>query len=148
MASAEFNEAMSNATVAAPATDEMIQAAESRLSLQFPPEYRTFLREYGAAMGAGFEIAGLFQDDDAGPPLWRDIVTATERFRKSVNGTLPETLIPVSDDGCGVAYYIDASEQNQSGSKVIAYGPGIDGKTVAVSLEEFVLKVVRDEINV
>jgi len=148
MSSAEFKEVMSNATVAGPASEEMIQAAESQLSSQFPPEYRRFHKEYGSAMGTGFEIAGIFVDDDSGPPLWRDIVKATERFRKSVNGMLPETLIPISDDGCGVAYYIDASNQDETSCDVVAYGPGIDGKTVAGSLEEFVLKVARDELDV
>lgn len=148
MSSAEFKEIMSNATVAGPASEEMIQSAERQLSLQFPSEYRTFLKEYGAAMGRGFEIAGVFVEDDSGPPLWRDIVKSTERFRKAVNGTLPETLLPISDDGCGVAYYINASNRDGSSDEVVAYGPGIDGKTVARSLEEFVLKVARDELNI
>ncbi|MFY7751235.1 MAG: SMI1/KNR4 family protein [Exiguobacterium acetylicum] len=148
MSSAEFKNVMNRATVAGPASDEMIDDAESKLSLQFPSEYRAFLKEYGAAMRTGFEIAGIFADDDDGAPMWRQIVQATQRLRKSVNGMLPESLIPISDDGCGVAYYIDASKCNEDGCDVIAYGSGIDGKTVAGSLEEFVLKVARDELNV
>ena len=139
---------MSHTTIAGPASEELVQAAESKLSLRFPSEYRSFLKRYGAAMGEGFEIAGVFADVDSGPPLWRDVVKATERFRQSVKGTLPETLIPISDDGRGVTYYIDASNQDDGGCDVVAYGPGVDGKRVAASLEEFVLKVARDELNV
>ena len=98
-------------------------------------------------MGNGFEIAGIFVDQDAGPPLWRDVVSETKRFRESVKGMLPETLIPISDDGCGVVYYIDASDQGDL-CDVVAHGPGIDGKKVAGSLEEFVLKVIRNELVV
>jgi hypothetical protein len=88
---------MNRATVAGPASDEMIDDAESKLSLQFPSEYRAFLKEYGAAMRTGFEIAGIFADDDDGAPMWRQIVQATQRLRKSVNGMLPESLIPMMD---------------------------------------------------
>ena len=148
MSSEEFKKMMGNATVAGPASEEMVQAAERQLSLQFPPEYRAFLKEYGAAMGKGFEVAGIFIGGDSGPPLWRDIVKATEQFRKSVNDMLPETLIPISDDGCGVTYYIDVSVQSDRGCDVVAYGPGIDGKNVAKSLEEFVLKVSSNELDI
>lgn len=143
MVSPAFVLLMSRSSVAGPVAEERVREAEATLSVKFPPEYRTFVRSYGAVMGRGFDIAGLFVEDRLSPPLWRDVVKATRAFRRSVDGNLPEALIPIAEDGQGVTFCIDTRVQEEGGSGVVAYGPGVDGVTVADSVEEFVVKLSR-----
>lgn len=146
MISAEFKEAMRSATIAGPASESMIQAAENRLSLRFPPEYRRFLEEYGAAGLTGFDIAGLVHEDYSEPPFWVDIVTGTERFREMMEGSLPDTMVPISHDGCEIQYLMDLADQDGSACPVFQYGPEVNGEMVAKSLEEFIVKIAAGEI--
>ena len=136
---------MSESTIAGPASESMILAAEEKLLLNFPPEYRRFLKMYGAVMGTGFEIAGIFADEDPGPPLWRDIVRETKRFRKSIQGSWSDSLLPISDDGVNIKFFID-TKNHENHCEVIAYGPGIELNTIATSLESFALKIARNEL--
>ncbi len=148
MGSSEFDDLLSTTDVAGSASEDMIQAAEVKLSLRFPHEYRLFLKKYGAVMGAGFEIAGLFADDGTGPPLWRDVVQETTRFRERVEGVAwGDTLIPIADDGIDVTFFLDASSQSEARCPVVACGPGVDGLVVAGSLEEFVLKFASNKLR-
>ena len=125
-------------------SNETIANAEAELGVAFPSPYRTFLARYGAAMGVGFEIAGLFKSDKDEPPMWRDIVLATKRTRRAARGHLPETLLPISGDGASLTYYINANGEDSC--PVVAYGPGCDGQQVAESFEEFVVKLSTDRL--
>lgn len=59
-----------------PVAQRRIQAAEAALGLLFPSSYRSFLETYGAALCAGFEIAGLPEEtvDPDETPMRRDVV--------------------------------------------------------------------------
>jgi hypothetical protein len=57
------------------------------------------------------------------------------KFRKSVNGMLPDTLVPIADDGGDVTFYIDTTKQDEKTSHVIAFGPGVDGEIAATNFE-------------
>jgi len=56
----DARDALRSATMAGPADARMIADAEGKLRVNFPSDYRTFLATFGAAMGRGYEIAGLF----------------------------------------------------------------------------------------
>ena len=53
---------ISELRVSGPSTEEEINNAERELGVKFPPEYREFLAKYGAAMGPGYEVAGLTRE--------------------------------------------------------------------------------------
>lgn len=125
------------AETAGGATVEVISKAEQELGVIFPLSYRQFLGSYGAAMGVGFEIAGVFSPDDEEPPMWKNIVTVTKQMRRMAGPSFSKSLLPISSDGASLFFYLDASTEEQS--PVIAFGPGVDGRKVADSFEEFVI---------
>lgn len=129
---------LSSASTAGPASESAIRNAEAELGLRFPAPYRAFLARYGAAMGEGFEIAGLFVSNGEEPPMWRNVVADTRRSRRAGQGRLDDQLFPVSDDGLDRTYYLKGDGAQLC--PVIAYGPGCDGEEVAGSFEEFVVK--------
>jgi antitoxin YobK len=145
----EYESILKEGTNAGPATDEMITAAEEQLSVIFPASYRHFLKQYGATMGVGFEIAGLFDSsDDSAPPMWRHVVKMSVQLGRVNQGHLPQTLVPISDDGCGTTFYIDSAQQSdETACSIVAFGPGVDGKIMANSFEEFVIKLATDELE-
>jgi len=128
------------------ASVESIIIAEQHLGIVFPTSYRKFLLEYGAAIGAGYEIAGVFTSSDDEPPTWRDVIAATNQTRRVAGSNLAQTLLPISGDGASLTYYLDTKDKEQS--PVIAFGPGVDGETVAESFEEFVVKLSNGKLNV
>ncbi|MDA8021302.1 MAG: SMI1/KNR4 family protein [Thermoanaerobaculia bacterium] len=128
------------------ASAEEITKAEQALGIVFPAGYRKFLERYGAAMGAGYEIAGVFALNDDEPPMWRDIVGATNQIRRVTGSNIASTLLPISSDGASVTYYLDVRDRERS--PVVAYAPGVDGKRVAESFEEFVVKLSNGDLEV
>jgi cell wall assembly regulator SMI1 len=84
------------------ASAEAITEAEQALGITFPTTYREFLERYGAAMGAGYEIAGVFASNDDEPPMWRDVVAATNQTRRVAGSNIAPTLLPISGDGVSV----------------------------------------------
>lgn len=59
--------------VAGGASDDEIEAAETKLGLAFPKKYRDFLRSYGAVLLPGAEIFGLVDATRNDPSLWTSI---------------------------------------------------------------------------
>ena len=145
----EYELVLSKASIAGPASDEMIAAAEQQLAIRFPAPYRKFLKKYGAAVGVGFEIAGLYESSGDGPPMWQHVVKMSEQFKRFTKEYLPATLVPICDDGCEVAFYINADPLSENTAcSILAYGPGIDGEVVASRFEEFVVKLANGAIEV
>jgi hypothetical protein len=136
---------LTSAYTAGGASIELIESAEQELNVSFPAAYRKFLERYGAAVGMGFRIAGLFKSDEEEMPIWEDIVLVTKRTRRALQGWLPDTLLPISSDGASLTFYIDATGGEEC--PVIAYGPGVDGLRVAESFEEFVIKASAGNID-
>ena len=134
--------------VAGPVAEADIEQAERELDVRFPPGYRYFLMHFGAALGDGFEIAGLFErTDDSVPPQWSNVVLYTQQLRRAAKGMLPSGYVAISDDGGDYVYYIDTGHCRSDGeARVVALGPGVDGVTIAVSFADFALKVGRNEI--
>jgi len=142
--SEQYEHVLSESTSAGPASDQAIAEAEAELGVAFPKTYRAFLARYGAVMGEGFEIAGLFESNEDEPPMWSDIVAETLQTRRIVGRRLPGTLLPISGDGVDLTYYISADGADDC--RVVAYGPGYDGKLVAESFAEFVVKLASGSL--
>lgn len=139
----EYQEFLNGLTSAGGASEENIKQAEQELNVRFPKSYRQFLADYGAVVGNGFEVAGLFDLSEDEPPMWRHITSATKQHRRVAGGALSETLLPISDNGTGITFFLQtAIEEN---GHVIAYGPGVDCSLVASSFEEFILKCASGE---
>ena len=134
-------------TVFGPTTEEEINNAERELGVRFPPEYREFLAKYGAALGPGYEIAGLAHEgsDPDQPPLWDNVVKATRSLRDK-NGKVGnyDDLIAISGDGMSITFYLRTKEDVQG--SVLALGPGVE-KKVASTLSEFISRIHRGELN-
>jgi hypothetical protein len=125
------------------ASNEKIEAAERELGVVFPAPYRQFLASYGAGMGTGFDLAGVYEDSGKDePPVWKSVVLATKQLRRVLRGAIPNHLIPVSDDGQGTTFYIDTKTD---AGRIVAYGPGADGQIAATSFKEFVVKASRGD---
>ncbi|MFN5706704.1 MAG: SMI1/KNR4 family protein [Planctomycetota bacterium] len=125
--------------------EEAVLSAESRLGVRFPMELREFFKSYGAVSGLGIDIAGIVGVNGSSPPMWRDVVVETERFRLATKNRLPSSLVLVSDDGASVKYFVDTA-LSETVCRITAFGPGSDGVIVAESLSEFIVKRNNDEI--
>lgn len=73
-------------------SQEDVQAAEQKLGLDFPEEYRKYLLEYGTARFNGVELCGL---NSTG---YLNVVEATEQ-EKSVNASFPNKMFVIEDLG-------------------------------------------------
>jgi len=130
--------ALDRASCAGPAAEPLILAAEQSLGAAFPPQYRAFLRRYGAAMGTGFVIYGLTDAKEGARPRWIDL-------RSVAHYTLPEglprKLIPISDNGGDYTYYLTTETRGKvAAASVVVYGPGLEGVQVASDFFDFIEK--------
>jgi hypothetical protein len=131
---------LETSTLAGRVDSVAIQEAEKSLGVQFPPSYRTFISEFGAALCSGFEIAGLFdaKGNDDGPPLWSDVVASTTQRRRVSGGLIPNAYVAISDDGGDYTFYIDTSRPDPLGEcPVIVLGNGADAVVVAGNFFDF-----------
>tara|TARA_B100000678_G_C18224542_1_gene508297 strand:+ start:3407 stop:3856 length:450 start_codon:yes stop_codon:yes gene_type:complete len=112
--------------VSGPVGDVAIERAEEELGVQFPAEYREFLRQYGAVLAPGLEVYGLLDRSNTNdPPMWQDVISITKKLRGwRQTGTEKHELIPISEDGTGVYFYLDTSEAPRT--KIFAIGPGVE----------------------
>jgi hypothetical protein len=122
-----FDIALREYEVSGPASPERIDAAQKTLGLLFPPSYRLFLSRYGAALGHGFEIAGLPEEpaNPDEPPFYLDVVRETVRYRPHA---LPQDSIFISHDGVEHGYFLTCSSSDAGyEGHVIEWGPSHDG---------------------
>lgn len=73
-------------------SEEELQAAEKKLNLVFPEEYKNYLMEYGTVRFNGVELCGLNVTG------YLNVVDATEQ-EKSVNNLFPNKMFVVEDLG-------------------------------------------------
>jgi hypothetical protein len=132
----------SGATVAGPASRQMIEDGETTLAVRFPPSYRHFLAAFGAALCPGFEIAGLFRTSTPDePPLFTDVVATTLQVRRALRGEIPHEYVAISDDGGDYTFYLVSSTcSEEREAPVVVLGPGADGVVVADDLPDFVVR--------
>lgn len=143
----EMREVFASCEVPGPANEEMIARAEAELGVSFPPSYRSFLASYGAAVCAGFWIAGLFEtDSDEEPPFWSHVVTSTMQLRRSARRLISQSYVAISDDGGDHKFYLDTGRTDGHGEcPVVVLGPGAPGVDVADDFLEFVTLYSRDK---
>jgi hypothetical protein len=106
----------------APASEELIRAAEERLGLRFPPDYRAFLAACGAAQLGTREIYGLGDSLDTIDGL--NVVWHTEQARQYRD--LPPSNIVLSswdDQTLEIARVVDET------------GAPVDGPVVELLVE-------------
>ena len=145
----DLEAALADCDVAGPAAPEMIAAAERELGVRFPSSYRWFLSSYGAAVGDGFQVAGLFEGDyETEPPLWSHVVTCTLQLRRAAGGNLPAAYVAISDDGGDYKFYLDTSRRNSEDEcPVIVLGPGAEDVVVAEEFSDFLRRACEDSIT-
>lgn len=136
----DIKHGLETATVAGGVDEQSIQEAEERLGVRFPPTYRAFLSQFGAALCDGFEIEGLFVvENDDGSPLWPDVVKRMLQLRRVSKGLIPDAYVVISDDGGDYTFYLDTSRPDAQGEcPVVVLGPGVDSLVVADDFVEFV----------
>lgn len=84
-----------------------IDAAESRLGVPFPADYREFVQRFGGGYVGGYAVAGLRRWEAAGKSEW-SVIELTERHRANGwPGT--ETWTVFSTDGSGNPIGFDAT---------------------------------------
>lgn len=121
------------------ASPSQIANAESSLGVVFPKSYRAFLEEFGAMIANGFEVFGIIESEKNSPPMWQQVVDVTSQLRRLGQvGTERSHLVPISEDGLGVYFFLNT---NCSGNgEVLAIGLGVD-EVIAEDLESFAVRM-------
>ncbi len=103
---AAFDEGAPAGTTYTGVSEKEIAEAEEELSIKFPPSYRWFLGEIGAANWPDM-VYGL------GPqvPHYLNVVRMTYSEQREVGNPMPPFLIPICPDGAGNHYCLDSSQQ-------------------------------------
>ena len=142
-------EILASCDVAGPASSELLASAEQQLGLPFPAAYRQFLQTYGAALGHGFRIAGVFAPPDPDAcPYWDSVVDSTLSTRRVSKGRIPHSYLSVSDDGGDFSYYLDTQQPTTDAEcAFVVLGPGAHDVVVARTFAEFVVRLATDDFE-
>jgi len=102
--------------------DVLVEQAEQRLGVTFPPSYRAFVSELGAGDIAGEEFYGVLSEDfeNSGVPdgIWMTL-------RERDDSGLPNALVVVHSPGDGTLHAIDTSLAGDADeAPVVAWVPG------------------------
>lgn len=97
-------------------------------------------------MARGIEVYGLIPSGvNNCPPLWQNVVSVAKELRgRAQLGIDERDLIPISEDGTGVYFYLDSGEA--SPTKIWAIGPGVE-KVFEIDLFSFFVKLSQGEIT-
>jgi cell wall assembly regulator SMI1 len=132
--------------VSGPVNVTAIEQAEAELGVQFPLEYREFLKKFGAVIADGIEVYGLPNSDTNDPPMWQDVVAVTNELRNwGQAGTERKGFVPICDDGTGVYFFLDTTKSPKT--EIWAIGPGVE-KMVLSSFSEFLVDLSNGKITI
>lgn len=132
-----------------PRPESLIQAAEKRLGLEFPPTYRRFLLEYGAGSFGSSEICGVidydFEHSSVPDAIWYTLIERNE-------ARLPNELIVIYEVGDGELLCLDLGAKESGEAPVVAYQPGLppekqSKEVIAKDFGEFLLQIVQREVS-
>lgn len=121
-------------------SDIIIEKAENKLGIVFPPSYRHFLKTLGCGGIQGIEFFGIINEDfeNSGIP---DAIWLTINERKL---GLPKKLILIGYTGYGTYYALDTSQPNSEGEyPVVEYSPNIEPVIVADNYGTFLLNELK-----
>ena len=117
-----------------PATEDEIATAEQALRMQFSPEYKAYLSEFGLIASGATEVNGL------GVPVTShlNILSAIQPLRDGKD--YPQQAVPLCDIGDGYYYLYDNQQR-----KILTWSM-INGvvETSSEGLETFLLRIVFD----
>ncbi len=116
-AAARIKDNPDEAMLVGPRSSELVNRAEERLGLRFPPAYRRFLLEFGAGGFAGIDLYGVvgtdFDNSSVPDAIW---YTINER-----KDGLPNQFVVVGVDGLGGLYCLDCGNGEGYGAVVLMY---------------------------
>lgn len=129
--------------------ESLIEKAEKALGISFSPQYRDFVKNYGAGSIGSEEIYGVINDnfDDASVPngVW---FTLVERMEIE----MPENLVVLLDTGGDEFFCFDYANLDEHGEPpVVVFVPGVDKdaqtyEVIAKDFGDYLLKVTEQEI--
>ncbi|MDO6592157.1 MULTISPECIES: SMI1/KNR4 family protein [Rhodobacterales] len=140
--SAQEQDNESSYFVAGPVQEHLILAAEQKLGVAFPEEYRKFIASHGAMLGNGYELFGLTPDADDKTGFFRDIVRETMQSPANASASSSPRYIAISADGMGTDFLIDTQASLEL--RIVANGPGVDCVAIANTLDEFWQNMMLD----
>lgn len=120
--------------------ESVVQQAEARLGVRFPPSFRWFLSNWGGASIDGEVVNGLIGlpfEDACGP----DVVYCTMLDRDQFG--LDHALVPLVDNDGDEIFYLDTSEVDANGESPVVQMVSEDPKRKTVyasNFAEFLLK--------
>lgn len=129
--------------------EERIAAAEKKLNVCFPEDYRRFLKKYGAGSFGGFEIYGIVPKEEK-----RSIpngIWLTEDLREK--DKMPEHYAAIGFDGFGNYYCIETKKKRNEEAPIVIFvcDPNEElfdeSEVVADSFSEFLLTALKTEID-
>lgn len=126
-----------------PVSETAVRLAEEKLGVEFPQDYRIFLKRCGAGSFGGCEIYGIVPDgtlQSIPNGIW-----ATEYLR--MTWMIPNTCIVFAFDGLGGYYCMDTSKSTMEGScQVILITPN-QIEWIENSFSKFLLNQLKMEID-
>ena len=121
-----------------------IDDAEAKLSVKFPESYKVFLNLYGWARFASNEFYGLGAD----VPAHLGLVMNTSAERTEMQPTIPQSLVPVLNDGGGNHYCLDTQGMNDGECPVVFWdhdeGPNQQPSHEANSFDDWIVDFIRE----
>jgi len=125
---------MEHAYFLGPRDGTLIDKAEKRLGVRFPPSYRQFIARLGAGAFGFAEFYGIvkadFEHSSVPDAIW---VTVNDRSRFG----LPDFLVAVYDVGDGTTFYIDTSNVDNKGESPIVTFYRADSVIIATPYTSF-----------
>ncbi len=128
-----------------PRPTSLIDAAEAKLGVVFPPTYRRFLSEFGCGSVGAFEFYGV---DEGAHTSFLSCVWSTLEARRLYGP--PREFVVVAELGDGSYYVLDTGAQTPHGENpVLVWMPGGDELLTerdAADFGAFFLSMVQEEI--
>lgn len=126
-----------------PVSETAIKLAEEKLGVEFPQDYRVFLKRCGAGSFGGCEIYGIVSDGTQ--QSIPNGVWATEYLRITL--MIPNACIVFAFDGFDGYYCMDTSKPTKEGSCQIVLIASNQTEWVENSFSKFLLNQLKMEID-
>ncbi len=126
-------------------SDLLIQKAEKRLGVKFPPSYRWWLKNYSGGEINGEEIFSIYESDlDENPIPSGGIVYRNELDQKNGMSSVNQLIIQTNDQA--QTYYFDLLQVDKDGESPIYVGREVPliGLKYANNFLEFLQKKIQE----